>query len=534
MSEDIQIFTDQPVEIDQQAFFGFSKYSKTLSKAIVDTLSPITFGIFGGWGTGKTSLMRMIYNQILESVENHSEQGKTKKNIFPVWFDAWRYENEPNLLVPLLYTMRDEIRLRYPQGQTNNPFVKLANFLDEFIVTIASGFELGLRTDFFGVAYKFKDSLEEARSKKKLKKEWLGPSSSFDMFVYLRKMITELKPIKIVIFVDDLDRCQPEKALQMLEYIKLVMCFEGIVFVVGADREILEKAVLTKFAESFHIDGPAFVKKMFQVIFTLPELREEDIQRYVEQLIADSQCVSEQSIGVVSKIIARGAGANPREIKRLVNSFTIMTNLESGKSLPEKRAMFLVLQQKWPTVYRRIVNKKELFLQLCEAIQKNQNSLNEIIKNGLDLESARALGIDQDLLTFFISIPNSLSFGNLEELNEYFRSASITSYQPLLMREFRFKHSSRKNSENDGSYDWELQPVASDTILDSIEKIHYHLPADAYPIDERIVTRNDHFITRGVGKINIPVKITIYFRSGEKIEYDHFLDLGIPIEKVGT
>src|SRR3990172_1811478 len=78
--------------------FGYDDYANTILGMITDARfpSPFTFGIFGEWGSGKTSLMHMIEALL----------GKYPDKLVPVWFNPWRYEKEKHLIVPFLKTIQ--------------------------------------------------------------------------------------------------------------------------------------------------------------------------------------------------------------------------------------------------------------------------------------------------------------------------------------------------------------------------------------------------------------------------------------------
>ena len=95
-SNEIRILTDAPDEPITDAP-DFDKYSQTISNLIANSVPRFTVGIYGGWGTGKTTIMQMIQNHL---------DVKYKNDIKTIWFDAWRYENEEfSALVPLVRTI---------------------------------------------------------------------------------------------------------------------------------------------------------------------------------------------------------------------------------------------------------------------------------------------------------------------------------------------------------------------------------------------------------------------------------------------
>jgi len=92
ISSALKIITDEPSAED--AVLGFSKYSEQLANIIMKSTPRFTIGIFGGWGTGKTTLMKMIEKR-LQDVNNN--------DILVVWFDAWKYEKEKYLAIVTFY-----------------------------------------------------------------------------------------------------------------------------------------------------------------------------------------------------------------------------------------------------------------------------------------------------------------------------------------------------------------------------------------------------------------------------------------------
>jgi predicted KAP-like P-loop ATPase len=93
-SSTIKIITDEPTLEDA---LDFDSYSQQLADIIVNSTPRFTIGVFGGWGTGKTTLMKMIEKKLKDNNRN---------DILLVWFDAWKYEKEKYLaIVPFIRTI---------------------------------------------------------------------------------------------------------------------------------------------------------------------------------------------------------------------------------------------------------------------------------------------------------------------------------------------------------------------------------------------------------------------------------------------
>ena len=89
------LLSDEPVvETERKDGLRFGPTAKVLAQAALHTPNPITIGVFGKWGSGKTSLMRLMMDEI-------SREGRSVKTAVPVWFNAWQYEREEHLIIRL-------------------------------------------------------------------------------------------------------------------------------------------------------------------------------------------------------------------------------------------------------------------------------------------------------------------------------------------------------------------------------------------------------------------------------------------------
>ena len=220
-SEDkIQIITDLPASEDT---LDFKNYSKELANIIRNT-TPARFavGVFGKWGTGKTSLMSMTKN-LLDS----------DKKVVTVWFDPWRYEREEYLaVIPFLRTVKltldkvENSKMGDWEVVKNGVVNTAVAFLKSTKLTYRIKDVISAETDFGKIAAYLKGH-----------GSWSGDGNSIYYHVtdFLENALQDLrkndKDYRLVIFIDDLDRCSPEKALEVLESIKSFFDIEGIVFI---------------------------------------------------------------------------------------------------------------------------------------------------------------------------------------------------------------------------------------------------------------------------------------------------------------
>ena len=81
-------WTDQPIAVAEEDRFSFGDYAEALSQIVRTGSTPITVGIFGPWGSGKTSLMRLISYHLRGQRDTDARQPRV------MWFNAWQYERD--------------------------------------------------------------------------------------------------------------------------------------------------------------------------------------------------------------------------------------------------------------------------------------------------------------------------------------------------------------------------------------------------------------------------------------------------------
>jgi predicted KAP-like P-loop ATPase len=229
-----QVILDEPAHHEKLSA-NFDHYASALADIVVQSSPQFAVGIFGDWGSGKTTLMRAIGARI-ESDET-----------IPVWFNAWRFEKEQHLIVPLLDTLAAELLV---WGKEHSTFEKQARDAAKGIGRATSALMAGWSlTVGWPIA---RVGLDAGRVREAFRKKPNDREASF-YFTSLTELERTLKEFvqerarRIVVFVDDLDRCLPQSALEVLESMKLFFDMQGFVFVVGLDRGVIERSVEVKY-----------------------------------------------------------------------------------------------------------------------------------------------------------------------------------------------------------------------------------------------------------------------------------------------
>jgi formylglycine-generating enzyme required for sulfatase activity len=311
----VPILSDNPAEHDGVAF-GFDVYSKTLTEIIAnrDNHTPLVIGIYGPWGSGKTTLMKAVIDNLQVLNARKQREFRTCKT---VWFQAWKHAAEDAILAALI---EEILRTMKRDGFFTGCRAKIDELIAQFNVRkfIGKTAEKLIRID---VAQFFDDLPHRSR---------LGFYESFQKFfdrliwTYLNWELqvcaaeeTDGSKAALVVFIDDLDRCPRERIPQVLETVKLFMDKQGCIFVIGAAGEIIEEALKPKYGEE---GAGKFMDKIVQVTFNLPQARQDDFENYLKRIdFGDLDQVRPHLA-----LLIRAVRSNPRRLKRFLNNMALL------------------------------------------------------------------------------------------------------------------------------------------------------------------------------------------------------------------
>ncbi len=293
-------------------------------------------------------------------------------------------------------------------------------------------------------------------------------------------------------FVDDLDRLLPIRAVELLECMKLFMDLEGCVFVLACDYQVVAKGLKQKFGLSEgDLDGKSFFDKMIQVPFNMP-LSQYSVERYFERLLEGIGVpFGADDIPIYVNLVNYSAGFNPRSMKRLFNSLLLLRLVAQRKGLfadrtakttsaEDLRILFAVLcmQFGWEPMYIYLQQQQlteDLFGKL-----KDEDHLKEetaLVQSGLDLDDEIQRQKLAGFMETFVSAmqlesdgEDTLSPSELDHLAMILRFSAVVStdatIQPLEGAAAR-----RANREMAKSFatelDVEFQPMLEDTPTDT-------------------------------------------------------------------
>lgn len=379
----------------------YDAYRSALLEILQNGATPLTVGVFGTWGSGKSSLLQMLKKSIDE---------KRLANLRTMWFTAWKYEHEEALWRAFLLQVvgglfpRKEDGSRYPvddlSDETQKEGVRYLERLERTLYETVSWQEKGdwsldlvevkkvaihvpiwLAFKLAGLGDFAKDLGINPDLAKTLEREirdhHLNQLQSMEQFASeFEKAVHSIlgNEGRLVIFVDDLDRCLPEKAVEILEAIKLFLDVPGVVFVLGMDREIVRRGVETHYrsimnisagekgGDEVPIDGDLYLQKIIQIPFNLPPLDLDNRRAFIEFQV---DCLPEdyRLDAVTREVMARGLFPNPRQVKRALNVFNLLRQvakkqeeqglIPKGSISWQLLAKAVLIQSQWPELYQK-------------------------------------------------------------------------------------------------------------------------------------------------------------------------------------
>ncbi len=315
-----------------------------------DTQLPMAIAIYGTWGTGKTSAMKWLHGLL----NDWNKLDKVKKGngvkVQPVWFYPWKYHSKEDVWRGLIAeVVIESIKIKNADIKTVTKAAKqFGIFLGRSFIHALSSLKLKADVGGSGAEFDFSSIREIVSEYERTITPEKGYLNEFEQTLsnWINDVIGERE--RMLIFIDDLDRCMPNVALQVLEALKLYLDIDKLIFVVGVDREVIDELVKKHYTRLGLKEDKSekYLAKMFQVEVELSP-SEQLIGRFLDDQIADIeplQALDDTARTVFREIIYRLAGRIPREIKRLINS-ALMTGSGSTKLLGEDRMQQISFEQ---------------------------------------------------------------------------------------------------------------------------------------------------------------------------------------------
>lgn len=316
------------IETDKD-LLGFSVHANLIKDVVTNVKNlPITIGLYGDWGSGKSSVLKILEKELEED-----------ENSIVIYFDGWTFESFDDAKLALIQGIVDELeksekfkeKVKDKAEDIVNAFSKLKrsiNWMRILKVTAKSAIPvlsasmtggLSVIPMLISAFQEHKDDLMDILTGEKAEeflKDIIGTDKEEKKYAAVREFRNDFSDLikksryeKVIILIDDLDRCLPRHIIENLEAIKLFLNVPGTAFVIAADEYFVSNAIKSEYQSLIkaseqdrggHNIGEAYMEKFIQLPYRLPSLSNKEVETFVNLLFCQSE-LSQDTFDVVQK-----------------------------------------------------------------------------------------------------------------------------------------------------------------------------------------------------------------------------------------
>ena len=336
-----------------------------LAEVLSSVDTPFCVGIFGEWGSGKTTLMRFIEGEIDEAAE------------YCIWFNAWKYSEKEVIWNALSQTILFHIASRLDGRPESDEVLERIRRVAVNLAKLAT--KVGAR--FLPGDFVKSSDVDEFFSA-------FGPLSAdkqeqFEVINFIEFQLAEIIESycggsRLIVFIDDLDRCIPENALEIMEAIKIFFGQSNIVFVLAIERAIIEDAISLRYGENSKLTAKEYLEKIVQLPFVLRAADGTITRRLMSTYEEQMPFLKEE---VVFDLIQEATRSNPRRIKRFLNSLLVLWKMYDKPDRDEAKrlALILLLQLRWPDVFDLLAKDLSIVEDYLAIKNKEQEAIDSFV-----------------------------------------------------------------------------------------------------------------------------------------------------------
>lgn len=423
------MWPDKEAEIDYLNF-GYM-VDMVVDIATNRDLSPSTIGLYGDWGSGKSSLMKLAQKKI---EEKNTEIGDEKDSIktLCIEFNGWLFEGYEDTKTSLCGVILDALADEKRFSKEITDYAKTLIKKIDFNKILGKGIKYGL--DFFltggigaltdltlsSVRSTIKTNVSEVQAKdleeilNKFKKDDKTRTEIKNFREEFKQLLQKSNVENVVVFIDELDRCLPDTVLEVFEAMRLFLFVEGMSFVIGADERLIQYSIKSKYKEvpGNNLDiGKEYLEKVIQYPLYIPQLTRAEVNQYLACLLlretltenqfkeilsiiytlAPNQDFSMEQISdkapdiaesckkdmalarQISSVLAPSINGNPRQCKRFLNTLYMRLKLAKARNVALDKNILakLMLAEYFNPEFFKVVTKPEN-RELFKAFEKGE------------------------------------------------------------------------------------------------------------------------------------------------------------------
>jgi len=303
------ILSDNETKVDLLNNEAIAKTIVSLVRESKD--QPISIGIHGDWGAGKSSILEMVEDEMKKSASDSGEKYSC------IRFNGWRHQGFEDSKVALMSSIVSELEKKEKLGSKAGEILKklwkninwmsIAKTTGKAALGIATGTApitlLSSAMDVLKATVTTKegingaiDSIGAYLKESKITEDTSSNKEFAEFEENFAKLLEDANIDKLVVLIDDLDRCLPDVAINTLEAVRLFVFTEKTAFVIAADESMIRYAVKKHFPDAISENkinaGDTFanryLEKLIQIPFRIPALGEVEAGIYIMLLMVGS------------------------------------------------------------------------------------------------------------------------------------------------------------------------------------------------------------------------------------------------------
>lgn len=286
--------------------------------------NPLTIGVFGVWGAGKSTLLNLVEQKI-------TEKAKDSKKTICVNINAWTFEGYEDAKVALMEALLREIKEHEGvPAKVKKGISGLLKKLDFFklatkaisvgapaVAASVTGSPIPLVMSISANAESIGEGVKNAATAvQSIHDDYLKDDDTSNdgnsVVNNIRKFRSEFSKAldddgidNVIVLIDDLDRCQPDRIIETLEAIKLFLSVSKMTFIIAADENVIQYAIRKKYPPlgnyAVNLDKE-YIEKIIQLPIYIPELSSKDIENYLMLLVVQEYCEEQRFKYFLKKI----------------------------------------------------------------------------------------------------------------------------------------------------------------------------------------------------------------------------------------
>lgn len=378
---------DQPINTNKEDLLSRHSFAKALAKAILsyELDDSISVGLFGKWGSGKTSLINMT----LEEIKTLSAQ----REPFIIKFNPWNFSDQNQLIQQFF----NELSLVLCREDSAGKHVKIGRTIQKYS-RFFEPFDYVPTVSFIGKIAKALKGVGKAAEK--AGKESLKNLSAVksELNVLLRDIDT-----KIIIVIDDIDRLNNTEIRQIFQLVKSLADFPNTIYLLSFDKDVVINA-LKKVQEG---SGNDYLEKVIQVPFEIPQISKGEVEHFLfkklDEIIKDipEERWDQTYWGNIYHSGLKHLFHNIRDVNRYLNTLSFGFSLVKDEVNPIDFIAITALQVFVPNLYTSIKDNKDLFAGIRDSYRESEKARKEE-ETRIELMINQVDELPHDILTDFL------------------------------------------------------------------------------------------------------------------------------------